>query len=72
MFDNISLVGQPQSPGQVATQSAPSLFYLAWTYLSSQPLDKWVQAATLCFVVLQTFFLLRDRLRKRRERKVAK
>jgi hypothetical protein len=57
------------SPGGVAATSAPGLIYAAFVYLFNQPIEKWVSAATFFFVVLQMFFLLKDRMKKRRHRK---
>lgn len=57
------------TPAGVVTTSSPGLAYAALVYVFNQPIEKWVSAATLCFIVLQMFFLLRDRRKKRRERR---
>lgn len=52
-----------------AAKAAPPSVIVSWSYLADMTLDKWVAVATLIYVLLQTFFLLKDRLKKRRERK---
>lgn len=53
----------------VATTSSPGVAYALVVYVFNQPIEKWVSAATFCFVVLQMFFLFRDRRKKRHNRR---
>ncbi len=56
------------SAAGVAATSTPGLIYLAWVYLTSLPVEKWASSLTVVFVLLQTFFLLRDKLKKHGKR----
>jgi hypothetical protein len=56
----------------VAYTSAPGLLYVIVRYLLDLPIEKWVSAWTLIFVVLQVAFLLVDRLKKRRGKRIEK
>jgi hypothetical protein len=50
-------------------KSAPSVAAAGWTWLTSLPLDTWVQVSALVYTLLQMYFLLRDRRKTRRPRK---
>lgn len=60
---------QTQTPTGIAVTSSPGIAYAAWVYLVGLPLEKWVSFAVLVFTVLQIVFLLKDRMKKRRELK---
>lgn len=66
------MVQQPDTIAGVAVNSTPGLIYTIYAFLSAQPIEKWVSVATLIFVVLQTIFMVRDRMKKRRERNPSK
>lgn len=51
-----------------AVKSAPPVAVTLADVIMGIPIDKWVAIATLIYVLLQTFFLLKDRLKKRREK----
>lgn len=55
-------------PGVAAT-SMPGLFYAALVFLFDKPVSWWASMAALVFTLLQIFFLLRDRLKKRTTRR---
>lgn len=57
-------------PGVAAT-SAPGLFYALLVALFDKPVSWWASVAALVFTLLQIFFLLRDRFKKRRKRRAA-
>lgn len=46
-------------------KAAPPVAVTAWRYLLDLPVEKWVSVATLIYVLLQGYFLLRNELRKR-------
>jgi hypothetical protein len=60
---------QSQTIASASAKAAPPVAVTTADLFLGMPLDKWVAVATLVYVVLQTFFLLKDRLKKRRERK---
>lgn len=47
---------------------APPTLVTAYTYVLGMPIEKWVSVATLIYIVLQAFFLLRNQLRKGRRK----
>lgn len=63
------MIYNTDSAAGVAATSAPGLLYAAWVYMVGLPIEKWVSAATLAFVLTQWAFLLRDRRNKRREKR---
>jgi hypothetical protein len=59
---------QNEITGAVVRMSPPAAV-AAWNYVLGMPIEKWVSVATLIYILLQAYFLLKDRLRKRRERR---
>lgn len=57
------------SAAGVAATSAPGLLYVVWVYLINLPVEKWASALTVAFILMQMFFLLWDKLRKRRDKR---
>jgi hypothetical protein len=47
-----------------AAKAAPPVAVTAANYLLGMPIEKWVAAATLFYILLQAFFLIKDRLKK--------
>lgn len=76
MFDILlkgrKVLQQPETIGGVAASSSPGVVYTVYAYLAAQPIEKWVSTATFILIALQIFFLLKDQMKKRRERKQAK
>jgi hypothetical protein len=62
---------QNEITGALVRMSPPAAV-AAWNYLLGLPIEKWVSVATLIYIGLQAFFLLKDRMKKRRDRKAAK
>jgi hypothetical protein len=62
------VIHNTDSAAGVAATSTPGLLYAAWVYMVGLPIEKWVSAATLAFVLLQMSFLVRDRMKKRGKR----
>lgn len=61
------IVSQKQQAVMDALKAIPAVGVTAWDALASAPVEKWVSAATLVYVVLQMFYLVRDRRRKERK-----
>lgn len=55
-----------------AAKSAPPLSVSAWQYVFGLPVEKWVAAATLFYILLQAYFLITDRIEKRAQAKLAR
>jgi hypothetical protein len=52
----------------VATvKAAPPVAVTAYNYVLGMPIEKWVSVATLIYIILQAYFLVRDKMRKRRK-----
>lgn len=62
------MMSSPDSAHGVAVQAAPGVAFTVVNWMLDIPVEKWVSVATLIFVVLQIFFLLRDRMKKRKAR----
>lgn len=46
-------------------KATPPVAVTIWNYFFNMPLDKWVSIATLVYLVIQSFVLVRAELRKR-------
>jgi hypothetical protein len=46
----------------IALKSSPPAAVTAWHYILGLPVEKWVAVATLIYVLLQAFVLVRDRI----------
>lgn len=51
-----------------AMKSSPPVAVTLWHYLLNLPVEKWVSFATLIYVLLQGFFLVRNEMKKRGKR----
>ncbi|WP_394780580.1 hypothetical protein [Undibacterium sp.] len=60
---------QDESVSAAAAKAAPPALLTSASILFGLTLNDWVAIATLIYVGLQTFFLLKDRLRKRKEKR---
>lgn len=47
-------------------ETAPPATLTAWNYLSGQPIEKWLTAITIVYVVLQAVVLVRKEFFKRK------
>lgn len=50
-----------------ATRAAPPVAVTGTQWIFDLTLNQWVQVATLAYIVLQAFFLIRNEMRKRRK-----
>lgn len=57
---------------EAAIKVTPPAAVVGWSWLWNVPLEVWLQRATLVYVLLQMFFLLKDRLDKRKSKKGGK
>ena len=62
--ERLKMIQQPDTVIGVAATSLPGIIYSIWVVIIAAPIEKWVSTATLIFIVLQIFFLIRDRFRK--------
>lgn len=62
------LVSQKDQAIADVLKASPAVGVSFLTWLGSVPIEKWVQFATLVYIILQAYFLVRDR-RKARRRK---
>ncbi|MES2072330.1 MAG: hypothetical protein V4488_18375 [Pseudomonadota bacterium] len=60
---------QDESISAAAAKAAPPALVTGAAVIFGLTLNDWVAIATLVYVGLQTFFLLKDRLRKRKEKR---
>lgn len=54
------------------TKAAPPVGVTAWQYFFGLPVEKWVAGATLCYIILQAYFLITDRIERRNAAKIAR
>lgn len=55
-----------------ATKASPPVSVTVWQYFFGLPVEKWVAAATLFYIILQAYFLITDRIEKRNAAKIAR
>lgn len=53
-------------------KASPPVAVTVWQYVFGLPVEKYVAAATLIYIVLQAYFLVTDRLEKRMQAKLAR
>jgi hypothetical protein len=54
------------------TKAAPPVGVTAWQYVFGLPVEKWVAAATLCYILVQIYCLIVDRIEKRNAARIAR
>lgn len=52
--------------------SLPPVGVTVWQYFFGLPIEKWVAAATLFYILIQAYFLIIDRIEKRNAAKIAR
>lgn len=68
-FFHFKDIMQDESISAAAAKAAPPAIVTSASIFLGFTLNDWVAIATLIYVGLQTFFLLKDRLRKRKEKR---
>lgn len=60
---------QDQEIAAAIAKAAPPVAVVGTTIIFGLTLNEWVAIATLFYIILQAFFLIKDRLKKRRDRR---
>lgn len=53
-------------------RASPPVGVTAWQYFTGLPVEKWVAVATLCYILVQIYCLITDRIEKRNAAKIAR
>ena len=53
---------------QEALKATPPVAVTGWSFLTDLTLNDWVAISTIAYIVLQAFFLIRDRVKKAKKK----